>query len=44
MLRLKAQITAKTEINDVSTATEILLFLLIAALVALLAMFAFHVS
>lgn len=44
MLRLKAQIADKTEINDVSTATEMLLFLLIAALFALLAMFALHVS
>lgn len=44
MLKLKSQIAARTETGDVSTATDTLLLLLVGALFALLAMFAFHVS
>jgi putative membrane protein len=44
MLKLKSQIAARSETGDVSTATDTLLLLLVGALFALLAMFAFHVS
>ncbi|MEM5471691.1 hypothetical protein WNZ14_08130 [Hoeflea sp. AS60] len=44
MLKIRSQITAKGETGVLSTATDTLLLLLVAALFALLAIFAFHVS
>lgn len=44
MCKLKSEIVASAQIDVISTATDTLLLLLIGALLALLAVFGFHVN